>query len=69
LVFVILDHWKKIRPVLANDYSFLLILGLLMAIISFGLDYVIQKFQLGKLINIFSLKLTKGYVNGQLHNI
>uniref|UniRef100_A0A7M5X152 Chloride channel protein n=2 Tax=Clytia hemisphaerica TaxID=252671 RepID=A0A7M5X152_9CNID len=43
-------HWKKIRPVLANDYSFLLILGILMALISFGLDYVIQKFQLAQIL-------------------
>lgn len=43
-------HWKKVRPVLANDYSFLLILGILMALISFGLDYVIQKFQLAQIL-------------------
>ena len=47
------DHWKKIRPILANDYSFLLILGVLMALISFGLDYVIEKFQMG----MFSFKM------------
>lgn len=35
---------------LANDYSFLLILGVMMAVISFGLDYVIEKFQMGMFV-------------------
>lgn len=43
-------HWKKIRPLLANDYSFLLILGVMMAVISFGLDYVIEKFQMAQIL-------------------
>ena len=43
-----LEQWRKVRGILANDYSFLLILGVMMATISFGLDYVIEKCQMGK---------------------
>ena len=36
---------RKLRFLFANDYVFLLILGILMAFLSFGLDFVIRKFQ------------------------
>ena len=42
-------YCRKLRFLLANDYSFLLILGTLMAALSFGIDFVIQRFQLAQI--------------------
>ncbi|XP_065060916.1 chloride channel protein 2-like isoform X2 [Rhopilema esculentum] len=43
-------YWRRFLTVLANDYSFLFILGVLMALISFMLDYFIEKCQMAQIL-------------------
>eukprot|EP00112_Aurelia_sp_Birch-Aquarium-sp1_P022710 Seg65.8 transcript_id=Seg65.8/GoldUCD/mRNA.D3Y31 product="Chloride channel protein 2" protein_id=Seg65.8/GoldUCD/D3Y31 len=43
-------YWKRFLVVIANDYSFLFILGIMMALISFTLDYFIAKCQLAQIL-------------------
>ena len=53
--FFFADYWRKFLMVIANDYSFLFILGVLMALISFMLDFFIEKCQMGECVLSFSV--------------
>jgi len=43
-------YWRKFSVVIGNDYSYLFILGVLMALISFMLDYFIEKCQMAQIL-------------------
>eukprot|EP00794_Sanderia_malayensis_P015115 gene15115-16671_t len=43
-------YWRKFLTLIGNDYSFLFFLGIMMALISFFLDFVIEKCQMAQIL-------------------